>query len=51
MLPPGNQDDNPTHYPHCPSTVALRPSSDTLRSGTVIPNRIFVGGIDYKVRA
>ncbi|TNN70242.1 Protein boule-like [Liparis tanakae] len=49
MLPPGNQDDHQTHYTHCPGTVALRPSSDTLRSGTVIPNRIFVGGIDYKV--
>uniref|UniRef100_A0A8C2ZIT7 Protein boule-like n=1 Tax=Cyclopterus lumpus TaxID=8103 RepID=A0A8C2ZIT7_CYCLU len=42
MLPPGNQDDGPTHY-------ALCPSAGSLRHGTVIPNRIFVGGIDYKV--
>nr|XP_046238332.1 protein boule-like [Scatophagus argus] len=35
VLPPENHEDAPTH--HSP------------RPGTVIPNRIFVGGIDYKV--
>lgn len=37
VLPPENHDDSLTHH--------------TPRLGTVIPNRIFVGGIDYKVRA
>lgn len=36
VLPPENHEDTLTH--HSP------------RFGTVIPNRIFVGGIDYKVR-
>ncbi|XP_068575358.1 protein boule-like isoform X2 [Cebidichthys violaceus] len=42
VLPPENHDDSPTHHTRCPGTFIPRP-------GTVIPNRIFVGGIDYKV--
>ncbi|XP_054479741.1 protein boule-like [Anoplopoma fimbria] len=42
VLPPHNRNDSPTHHTHYPSNVIPRP-------GTVIPNRIFVGGIDYKV--
>lgn len=37
MLTPENHDDSLIH--------------NTPLLGTVIPNRIFVGGIDYKVRA
>lgn len=37
VIPPENHNDSLTHH--------------TSRFGTVIPNRIFVGGIDYKVRA
>ncbi|XP_068446970.1 protein boule-like isoform X2 [Clinocottus analis] len=42
VLPEENHDHGPTHY-------TPRPGTGTHRPGTVIPNRIFVGGIDYKV--
>ncbi|XP_075950600.1 protein boule-like [Anarhichas minor] len=42
VLPSGTHDDSPTHYTRCPGTFIHRP-------GTIIPNRIFVGGIDCNV--
>ncbi|XP_071320086.1 protein boule-like isoform X2 [Trachinotus anak] len=42
VLPPENHADGPSHH-------ADSPTQQTSCLGTVIPNRIFVGGIDYKV--